>query len=230
MKDENWRILGLTDIATAASLKDSVFMPLISGDKTLGYLQVAHHRNGPMEFSKTELRLIKQAADQAAAALANFTLVHQARRNGLRAEALQRLGSISSSSEPLEKIIGKAIQEIGRLFDSTAGSIFILEDARGMLESMPRTSFGLSETAIDFFPRVSIDDPAYRSTVTSTHKGSLSTRLSSERGRQSMYTAIITSLHLESMIVSPLIVRGRCSRNMLASPNADWFDASTFST
>src|SRR5581483_4864648 len=44
-EDEDWRTLGLTDIAVAASLRDSALMPLVSAGHMVGYFQVSHHKN-----------------------------------------------------------------------------------------------------------------------------------------------------------------------------------------
>ncbi|HEX8993066.1 MAG TPA: GAF domain-containing protein, partial [Anaerolineales bacterium] len=58
-EDATWNILGLTDVAVAASLRDSALMPLVSSGKMLGYLQLSHHRGGSAPFSETELRLLQ---------------------------------------------------------------------------------------------------------------------------------------------------------------------------
>ncbi len=73
--DENWRLLGLTDIAVAASLRDSALMPLQMGGNMVGYFQVSHHRSGPMAFSGSELRLMNIVGNQAAAIIENAVMI-----------------------------------------------------------------------------------------------------------------------------------------------------------
>ena len=77
--DENWRVLGLSDIAMAASLRDIALVPLLSSGHMLGYLQVGHHQRGTSSFTLEELRLMNIVANQAAAIIENILLVQQAR-------------------------------------------------------------------------------------------------------------------------------------------------------
>ena len=93
--DEAWRLLGVTDIAIAASLRDLALMPLISAGKMVGYLLLSHHTRGTAEFSSTELRLMHIVSDQAAAIIENAVLVRQGRERAERSEALQRISSHS---------------------------------------------------------------------------------------------------------------------------------------
>ncbi len=51
------RELGLHEIAQLASLREIALVPLVSGERLLGYLQLSNHRNGQIPFSPEELRL-----------------------------------------------------------------------------------------------------------------------------------------------------------------------------
>ncbi len=94
-QDETWRTLGLSDVAVAASLRDSALMPLISSGKMVGYLQLSHHRPAAVEFSDSELRLLHIVSDQAAAIIENTLLVEQTRERARRARgAAAHLGGI----------------------------------------------------------------------------------------------------------------------------------------
>jgi len=73
--DENWRALGLADMATAASLRDNALVPLLSSGRMLGYFQVGHHTRGVSAFTTDELRLMNIVANQAAAIIENVLLV-----------------------------------------------------------------------------------------------------------------------------------------------------------
>ncbi|MGH8245023.1 MAG: GAF domain-containing protein, partial [Gammaproteobacteria bacterium] len=86
-QDEQWRLLGLTDVAVAASLRDSALAPLISTGRVVGYLQVSHHRSGASTFSADELRLMNIVANQAATVIENALLVQQSRARSMRSDA-----------------------------------------------------------------------------------------------------------------------------------------------
>jgi hypothetical protein len=52
--DGRWKLarLGLSDVATAASLRDNVLVPLLSSGRMLGYFQVGHHTRGVVSFTQ----------------------------------------------------------------------------------------------------------------------------------------------------------------------------------
>ncbi|MBI1855041.1 MAG: GAF domain-containing protein [Chloroflexi bacterium] len=97
-EDENWRALKLTDLAVAASLRDSALIPLVFAGRMVGYFQVSHHRRGPAAFSESELRLMSTVSDQAAAIIDSAMLIQQSRQRSQRSDALRRIASLSSSS------------------------------------------------------------------------------------------------------------------------------------
>ena len=124
--DENWRTLGLSDIATAASLRDTALMPLLSSGRMLGYLQVGHHTHGAAPFSLEEVRLMNIVANQAAAIIENVLLVQQSRSRAQRSDTLHRIASLSGSSATLEEILKFSVQELAHLFQADTGAIFLL--------------------------------------------------------------------------------------------------------
>lgn len=94
-QDETWHTLGLSDVAVAASLRDSALMPLISSGKMVGYMQASHHRQGAVEFSDSELRLLHIVADQAAIIMENALLVEQTREHPPRRGSAAHLGRVT---------------------------------------------------------------------------------------------------------------------------------------
>ncbi|MBK6794834.1 MAG: GAF domain-containing protein [Anaerolineales bacterium] len=133
MEDESWRALGLADVATAASLRDVVLMPLLSSGRMLGFLQVGHHSRGVVAFSAEEVRLISIVANQAASIIANILLVQQTRSRAQRADALRRIASLAASSATLDEILKYSVQELARLFGADTGAVFLLDETRGLL-------------------------------------------------------------------------------------------------
>jgi len=224
--DESWRALGLNDIAVAASLRDSALVPLISAGHSMGYLQVAHHRRGPSSFTSEELRLINIVAVQAGAIIENVLLVQQARARAQRADALRRIASLSTSSATLDEILKYSVQELVHLFQAEAGMIFLMEEGRGELCLRRESIYGLSNEILETLPRIFVDDPDFRLTVSGSQKPFISGRLSVDRRVISLYQPLVNGLKVESAIVVPLVARERSiGELLLGSRKTDFFNS-----
>jgi GAF domain-containing protein/nitrogen-specific signal transduction histidine kinase len=223
--DETWRSLGLADIAVAASLRDNMLVPLISSGRMLGYLQMGHHVGGIRSFSVDESRLLNIVASQAAAIIENVLLVQQARGRAQRADALRRIASLSGSSATLGEILKYSVQELARLFHAETGAIFLMDEERGELRLSGDSTYGMPEDISSTFIQIFLDDPNYRYTVAGSQKPMLSGRLSTDRKVMPVYQPFSSTLHMESVIVVPLIVRDRTiGELMLGSSQADQFN------
>jgi len=224
--DENWRLLGLADMATAASLRENALVPLLSSGRMLGYFQVGHHSRGTSSFTSEEIRLMNIVANQAAAIIENVLLVQQARGRAQRADALRRIASLSNSSATLNETLKYSIQELANLFLADAGAIFLLDETRGALLLNRESTFGVSEEINNSFIQIFVDDPNYRHTVSGSQKAFLSGRLSTDRRILPAYRPLATALMMESALVIPLIVRERSiGELMLGSKKPDYFNA-----
>jgi PAS domain S-box-containing protein len=225
--DANWRVLGLTDIALAASLRDSMLMPLIASGKMSGYLQLSHHVQGTKEFSESELRLLHIVADQAAAIIENAVLVRQSRERAERSEALQRISGFSAASTTLDEMLGYALGELKRLFRADAAAIFLLDQARGVL-SLHRASLVSSvQEAVEAFPDLVVDEPEYQLTAGASRRILLNGHLSVEHELPAFYRPFDTTLHLESAVIVPVAVRGKTLGELaLGSHAAEYFNES----
>jgi len=224
--DETWRVLGLSDIALAASLHNTALVPLLSSGRMLGYLQVGHYQRGASFFSVEEIRLMNIVANQAAAIIENVLLVQQARSRAQRADALRRIASLSGSSATLEEILKYSVQELAHLFQADAGAIFLMDESRGELRLRRESTFGVSEDINSSFIQIFVDDPNYRHTVSGSQKAFLSGRLSADRRVLPAYRPLASTLRMESVIVVPLVARERSiGELMLGSFKTDHFNA-----
>ena len=225
--DETWRVLGLSDIALAASMHSTALMPLLSSGRMLGYLQVGHyHQRGASFFSPEEIRLMSIVANQAAAIIENVLLVQQARARAQRADSLRRIASLSGSSAKLEEILKYSVQELANLFQADAGAIFLMDETRGELRLRRESTFGVSDEVSSSFLQIFVDDPSYRLTVSGSQRSFLSGRLSADRRILPAYRPLATALRMESVMVVPLISQDRgIGELMLGSTKADYFNA-----
>ncbi len=133
-QDENWRLLGLTDIAVAVSLRDSALVPLQVGGNMVGYFQVSHHRRGPIAFSDSELRLMNIVGNQAAAIIENALLIQQNHIRTQRSDVLQRMVSLTISASTLDEVLKYFVRELTNLFQADVGAVFLTDEMRGQLK------------------------------------------------------------------------------------------------
>src|SRR6266545_6050634 len=176
-----WQELGLQNLAQAASLRESVLAPLISGERFVGYLQLSNHRQSPFEFTDAELRLIKIVANQAAGIIESSFVVERTRQRALRSDALRRIASLAASTATLDEILRFSIQELAHLFQSDLAAIFLLDEQIGELRLHHDSMNGVSLDSVETLARLHVDDPQYRQTVSGSQKSFLSGHLSSDR-------------------------------------------------
>lgn len=225
-QDENWHTLGLTNVAVAASLRDSALAPLVSGGRTVGYLQVSHHRGGTAPFTNEEVRLMNIVATQAAAIIENALLVQQSRSRAQRSDALRRIASLSASSATLNEILKYSMQELVHLFHADSGGIYLLDEERGQLQMHRESAWNLPESAYDASSTLYVDNPEFLLTVSHTRRPFMSGRLSTDRRILSIYRPLSNALQMESAVVVPLVVREHnLGELMLGSKQAEHFSA-----
>ena len=162
-QDENWRLLGLTDIAVAASLRNSALMPLQVGGSMVGYFQVSHHRRGPMAFSDSELRLMNIVGNQAAAIIENAILIQQNRLRTQRSDVLSRMVSVTDSSSTLDDVLKYSVQELTNLFQAEAGAVFLSDETRGQLKLHRASVVGSGSEVLKAFAEFEAENADYHS-------------------------------------------------------------------
>ncbi|HUH96151.1 MAG TPA: GAF domain-containing protein, partial [Anaerolineales bacterium] len=221
-QDENWRLLGLTDIAVAASLRDSALMPLQIGGSIVGYFQVSHHRRGPMPFSDSELRLMNIISNQAAAIIENAVLIQQSRLQTQRSDVLSRMVSQSISSNTLDDILKYSVQELTSLFQADAGAVFLADAARGQLRLHRPSVVGAAREVLAGFAEFEVENAEYHSIL--DRQPVLTGRLSLDPRALSTYRPLSQTLRLESLMAVPLFMRGELIGELiLGSGRNDFF-------
>lgn len=209
MEDERWQAFGFQDFARAASLRDTALIPLISGGRSLGFLQASNHRSGITTFSPDELRLLNIIANQSAHIIDNITLLRQSRQRAQRAEALRRIVSLVNSSATLEEILRYALQELARLLQVHVAAIFLVDELQGVLYLHRESLWGASAEKLDRFSRLFLDDTLFSETVTATRRPILSGQVSQDEHLAAHYRSLAATLKLESLALVPLVTHER---------------------
>ena len=225
--DPSMRALGLHDIAQLASVRELALIPLISGERLVGYLQLSNHRNGLTPFSVEELRLANVVAGQAAIIIDNALLVQDARQRGQRSESLRRIASLVASSATLNEVLQFSVQELASLLRADVAAIYLLDDQTHELRAHLKSVWGVSPEAARLLVRMDVDErELHRSTVTGSQHPFFSGRLSVDDRVSPAYRRIIETVHVESVVVVPLLAREHSvGELMLGSRVADFFNS-----
>ena len=222
--DEKWRLLGLTDVAVAASLQDSALVPLVSSGHMLGFLQVSNHRGGASEFSEAEVRLLQVVAKQAASIIENASLLREKGEQLRRSESARTLSDTAASASTVDEALSSGLSELGRLFDAQLAVALLLEERRGLLEVHRGSALGLGAERLSSIPTLTVDEPQYAQTVTATRRPWLSGRLSLEAELVPLYRRILDGMGLESVAIVPLVAHGKSMGELiLGSRRTEFF-------
>ncbi len=223
--DPRWLEMGLDDIAQAASLRDTLLVPLVSGGRSLGFIQLSNHRSGTLSFSEEEMRLITIVANQVAAIIENATLMQQSRQRAQRAEALRRIASLVNSSATLDEILRYTVQEISHLLLADSTIVFLYEENQGLLRGHIPSAFGIPEDLKVLITNLFIDPLQFKDTVTGSMRPFVSGKLSEDDRILLVYRPIISRLQAEFAIIVPLVIRDRgVGEIILASAQPDFFN------
>ncbi len=226
-REASLRELGLHEIAQLASIRDAAFIPMLSGGRLVGYLQLSNHSKGSTEFSADELRLAKIIASQAATIIDNSVLVQQARQRGQRSESLRRIANLVASSATLDEILHYSMQELSKLLNTDTASIYLLHTQTNQLSLHSESASGLRPETLKSVAHLDVTESEYRlTTVSGTQRPFLSGRLSADERVSAAYRSIVEAMRIESVIIVPLIARERSvGELLLGSRNTDFFNS-----
>lgn len=220
------RALGLGEIAQLASVREMALLPLISGGRLVGYLQLSNHRSGAAPFSADELRLANIVAGQAATIIDNALLVQDARQSGQRSESLRRIASLVVSSATLNEVLQFSTHELSQILRADVAAIYLLDEKTHELRLHPESTWGVPAETARTLTRLDTDERQLRlATVSGTQRPFLSGRLSVDERVSPVYASIIRSVRVESVILVPLLAHDRSvGELMLGSRVADFFN------
>lgn len=216
--------LGLSHLTQAAGLKETVLVPLISGDNMLGYLQAANKRNGG-SFEAHDLRVLERIAEQAAPVIENANLIHESNRRAQRSESLRRIASLTSSGATLDEVLKYSLLEIVRFLQADEAAILLLDEKAEYLQ-LHRSSL-ISVSGYDTQPGKGLKTtkPDFENTATSRGESLLSADLNLDQEAFEVYAPYMGNFGaLSSAIFMPLVNDGQAfGEIILGSYQTDFF-------
>ena len=226
VEDKQITALGLTAFIQAAGLDHVVLLPLISGGRMLGYLQVADKKDGS-SFDQDDLRKLTIISGQAATLIENLILVRQSQERALRSEALRRIASLTGSVATLDEILSFSLRELARLLRVDMAAILLADESLAELRVHSASLFGIAPGVAARLGRVSMNAPEYQGTVTGSQRSLFCDDVTNEALLAPTYRLMGDVLGLRALINVPIIVRERgVGEVMLGSRRVEFFDPS----
>ncbi|MEA4910191.1 MAG: GAF domain-containing protein, partial [Anaerolineaceae bacterium] len=207
ISDEEWHDLGFAHLAQAASLRETVLVPLSSSGRMLGYLQASNHSGGKHGFSKEEMHLLTIVANQAAPIIENATLVQQTRQRAQRAEALRRIASLASSVANLDEILLYSLKEMAHLLQADSAAAFLVNSSRTTMQLHVPSRFGDVEDLPGLAGSLPLEDAQFPFTAAGSMQAVHFDQLSEQQAIIPFYHEILKAWEIESAIVAPLVIR-----------------------
>lgn len=223
-EDARWEELGLQPLAAAASLHETVLVPLVSSGSMLGYLQAANHSDARREFSKDELRLLRILASQTAPIIENANLLQQLTLRAQRAETLRRIASLVSTEAPFDKILHSSLQELVRLLGADAAAAFMVDKNRASLTLQRTASWGDFNKIPETLTTLPLEDAQFPFTAAGSLHTIYSGKVLPEKPLVPFYRQLMDELQIESLAAAPLIVRNNgIAEILVCSRKPDFF-------
>jgi PAS domain S-box-containing protein len=201
--------LGLSHLIQASGVENTAFIPLSSGGRILGYMQVAHKEDNTL-IDDEDLNFMTIIAGQTAPIIENVALIQDARRRTQRAEILRRIASLAGSAATLDEILKFSLQELVNLLKADAGLVLLWDETRGELCAHLPSLIGVEEVMADKHARVTLSDSHFYETSTEMMKLVNSWDVTQDASLSPVYQRILHIFpEVRSLLAVPLIIRER---------------------
>ena len=222
--DEVWANLGLSHFAQAATIQDSILIPLSPGDEPMGYLLAANHSNGLISFDQDEIHSLMIIANQSAPIIENFYLLLQAKKRTQRAEALRRISALASSNATVNEILTFSINELSQLLQADSGALYLVNKTTSKLTIDSESIFG-NRFPLDHQTEILLSSPEFLESATFQKKQFLLGRFDEVLQIPLIYENILNQLALQSAIIVPLIIKDEAIGELFfGSKTVSFFD------
>ncbi|MBN1965568.1 MAG: GAF domain-containing protein, partial [Anaerolineae bacterium] len=130
----------------------AIYVPLISGDRVVGVLNIQHYDADA--FGERHLRLLSTLASQAAVAIANAQLFNAEHEQRILAEALRDTAAAITSSLNLDHVLDRILLNVDRVVPHDVAEVILADGARARIARTRGRAVTTSETVL------SIDETA----------------------------------------------------------------------
>lgn len=226
VENDFWADLELSHFAQAASIRDSILIPLSTGNEPMGFLLAANHINNAKSFSQDEIHSLMIIANQSAPIIENFFLLLQTKQRTQRAEALRRISSLVSSNATLEEIFTYSINELSQLLKADSGALFLINQQSSQLELDWQSKYG-NWIANQDIKGTHLLSPEFSETATFRKEPLLLGKFDEIVQIPDFYEHILSHLALQSAVILPVILREEAIGELFfGSKSVSFFDQS----
>ena len=206
IEDKTWSKLGLSHLANAASIRDSVLVPLTPSGDPMGYILAANHNDKSTTFTQDEIHLLIIISNQIAPTIENMHLLLQAKQRTQRSETLRRISALASSNATIEEILSFTINEFALLLQAELGLIYLFDQFSSKLAIKTDIGYGKEEIAKPL-SEISSSSSIFLDTVTNLKKPLLLGKFDETEPIPAFYQELMTAYGLQSAIIVPLMTR-----------------------
>ncbi len=218
--------LGFRALANAASIRNTLFVPLIHEGRRMGVVQAANTRDG-RPFTQEDIALLQRLANQAAALLEHAATIEAARRRAERAEGLRRVTALAASAATLDELLRHALRDLARLLRADLAAALLVDEQAHRLRPHQASLVGLTAERAAEALTLALDDPEFRLTVAHSQRATLTNRAAAERRLPPTLRALVAHFDVESVIAVPLVVQNQgAGELLLARTHGEGFSAS----
>ncbi len=208
---------GLTDLAEAVGVNRTLLVPLSSGGRRFGLLQVSNKLDGE-GFTEKDARLLAIFAAQVAAMIENTRLFREAQRRADEADSMRHIAELSGKILTVDDPFAPVLAELMRLMDSKFAYMNVINAQTGELVTYPRNVYG----AIDFSEPIAIDSfsPGFEHSVFMARRSFMSNDVLNDKRVLPAYAQAARQLGIEKAVVVTLAV-GKTSLGELGICNRE---------
>ncbi len=207
-ENSQWEDLGLSHLASAASIQEAILIPLAPSSEPMGYLLAANHNNGTSSFSQDEIHSLMIIANQTGPLIENLFLLLQSKLRAQRAEVLRRVSSIANSNATTNEIYAFTVNELSLLLRANSGGLFLVDQTNTKLVWDDQSKFG--DWAIPYDQtELLLTSEDFQSTVTNTKESLVIGKFDETKPIPSYYQKIIDHSEIQSALIVPLIIKNK---------------------
>ncbi|MBE0690679.1 MAG: GAF domain-containing protein, partial [Anaerolineae bacterium] len=207
--------VGLAEFAELVGVRKTMLVPLLSGGRRFGVIQISNKLNDE-DFSDKDARVLTIFAAQIAAYIENARLFREARQRANEAELLRRISDLAGKVLTIEDSFEPSLAELATLLESSVAFITIIDNQTGNLVTYPRNVYGehtLTEPVVqDTFSK------GYENSVFMSRRSFLSNDAANDSRVLPVYHESIEKGGIERVMLVPLAV-GKTSLGELGVAN-----------
>lgn len=192
----------LNEFVSAAGLQKILLVPLESGGRRMGLVEVARTDINEDDFTLKDVRLLQIFAAQIAGMIDNARLFRETQRREAEAQLLRRIAESTNAITTGDDSVLQALREVAQLFNSEITFVNLFEEA-SYLSTREDLSIGFNLSAP---MRHSIYQKGFEHSVAVSRRPFMTNDVQNDKRVLPSYKEASTEQALQSVLLVPLVV------------------------